>query len=106
MTETLNWDHTMIDVTNLQDAIDYFNSKGLAFTPGGHHEYWGTKNALDYFGLNYIELLTVANKEKLSHFHMKTTQQFMMLLRIILLAFSESQQLLFGLITSKKPTGD
>ncbi|UNL36909.1 VOC family protein, partial [Limosilactobacillus reuteri] len=54
MTETLNWDHTMVDVTNLQDAIDYFNSKGLAFTPGGHHEYWGTKNALDYFGLNYI----------------------------------------------------
>ncbi|WP_242079235.1 hypothetical protein [Limosilactobacillus reuteri] len=32
MTETLNWDHTMVDVTNLQDAIDYFNSKGLAFT--------------------------------------------------------------------------
>lgn len=30
MTETLNWDHTMVDVTNLQDAIDYFNSKGLA----------------------------------------------------------------------------
>ena len=68
MTETLNWDHTMVDVTNLQDAIDYFNSKGLAFTPGGHHEYWGTKNALDYFGLNYIELLTVANKEKAKAF--------------------------------------
>ncbi|WP_253202424.1 VOC family protein [Limosilactobacillus reuteri] len=68
MTETLNWDHTMVDVTNLQDAIDYFNSKGLAFTPGGHHEYWGTKNALDYFGLNYIELLTIANKEKAKAF--------------------------------------
>ena len=44
-----------------------------------HHEYWGTKNALDYFGLNYIELLTVANMKKLRHSHMKITQQFMML---------------------------
>ncbi|WP_431814705.1 VOC family protein [Limosilactobacillus portuensis] len=64
MTEILNWDHTMIDVTNLDEAMNYFNSKGFEFTPGGNHEYWGTKNALDYFGLNYIELLTVANKEK------------------------------------------
>lgn len=64
MTEKLNWDHTMVDVTNLKGAIDYFNSKGLSFAPGGKHEYWGTENALDYFGLNYIELLTVANKEK------------------------------------------
>ncbi|MBD5806130.1 VOC family protein [Limosilactobacillus walteri] len=68
MVETLNWDHTMVDVTDLQDAIDYFNAKGLAFAPGGKHEYWGTKNALDYFGLNYIELLTVADKEKAAAF--------------------------------------
>lgn len=61
MTEQLNWDHTMIDVTDLQRAIDYFNSKGFDFRPGGRHKYWGTKNALDYFGLNYIELLTVAD---------------------------------------------
>ena len=26
MTETLNWDHTMVDVTNLQDAIDYLKN--------------------------------------------------------------------------------
>lgn len=64
MTETLNWDHTMVDVVDLDSAIKYFNSKGLDFQPGGQHEYWGTKNALDYFGLNYIELLTVADKEK------------------------------------------
>ena len=61
MTEQLNWDHTMIDVTDLQQAIDYFNSKGFAFQPGGRHKYWGTKNALDYFGINYIELLAVAD---------------------------------------------
>ena len=54
MTETLNWDHTVADVTDLPAAIDYFNSKGLRFIAGGKYEAWGTEDARDYFGLNYL----------------------------------------------------
>lgn len=68
MVEKLNWDHTMIDVIDLDKAVNYFNSKGFAFAPGGKHEYWGTKNALDYFGLNYIELLTIADQKQAKAF--------------------------------------
>lgn len=71
MTEILNWDHTMIDVTDLENAINYFNGHGFGFTHGGKHEYWGTENALDYFGMNYIELLTVADKEQAKQFPYK-----------------------------------
>lgn len=71
MTESLHWDHTMMDVTDLQEAVDYFNGKGFAFAPGGKHEFWGTKNALDYFGLNYLELLTVDDKIKAAEFPYK-----------------------------------
>lgn len=68
MTETLNWDHTMIAVTDLDAAVKYFNDHGFGFTPGGNHQYWGTKNALDYFGINYLELLTVADKKQAAAF--------------------------------------
>lgn len=71
MVEQLNWDHTMIDVTDLTAAIDYFNDHGFGFNHGGKHEYWGTENALDYFGMNYIELITVADKEKAKAFPYK-----------------------------------
>ncbi|MBB1063123.1 VOC family protein [Limosilactobacillus fastidiosus] len=68
MTETLNWDHTVADVTDLPAAIDYFNSKGLKFIAGGKHEAWGTEDARDYFGLNYLGLITVANPERAHSF--------------------------------------
>ncbi|WP_159721468.1 VOC family protein [Enterococcus sp. CSURQ0835] len=60
----LNWDHTMINVNNLDRAIDFFSQQGITFKRGGHHENWGTENALAYFGLNYIELLTVVDQAK------------------------------------------
>lgn len=59
----LNWDHTMINVTNLDRAIDFFSQQGIVFRRGGRHENWGTENALAYFGLNYIELLTVFDQQ-------------------------------------------
>lgn len=68
MTETLNWDHTVADVTDLPAVIDYFNSKGLRFIAGGKYEAWGTEDARDYFGLNYLELITVANPERAHSF--------------------------------------
>lgn len=68
MTELLNWDHTMINVTDLPAAIKYFNDHGLGFTQGGKHKYWGTENALDYFGMNYIELITVADEDQAKAF--------------------------------------
>lgn len=58
----------MIDVTDLEAAIRYFNDHGFGFNHGGKHKYWGTENALDYFGMNYIELLTVADEEQAKAF--------------------------------------
>lgn len=52
------WDHTMLNVNDLQHAIDWFGQRGLTFQLGGHHPQWQTSNAVGYFGLNYIELLT------------------------------------------------
>ena len=59
----LNWDHTMINITDLNAAIKVLKEKGIIFEPGGEHKRWGTGNALGYFGLNYIELITVSNEK-------------------------------------------
>ncbi|KRM96923.1 hypothetical protein FC19_GL000450 [Liquorilactobacillus aquaticus DSM 21051] len=59
----LNWDHTMVNITDLNAAIKVFKKKGIVFEHGGEHKRWGTGNALGYFGLNYIELITVADKK-------------------------------------------
>lgn len=71
MTETLSWDHTIADVTDLATAIDYFNGQGFHFIAGGKHEAWGIEDARDYFGLNYLELITVVNSEKARSFPYK-----------------------------------
>lgn len=63
MPESLKWDHTVIDVNDIDAAIDWFKNLGITFHDGGVHEQWGTKNAVGYFGLNYVELMSVANPE-------------------------------------------
>lgn len=60
----INWDHTMINVPNLKESIDFFADEGIIFKLGGRHENWGTANALGYFGINYIELINVFNQQK------------------------------------------
>lgn len=59
----LNWDHTMINVIDLEQAIKQLGERGIVFKFGGDHKQWGTTNALGYFGINYIELLSVNNSE-------------------------------------------
>ena len=63
MAENLKWDHTVIDVNDLESAIKWFKNLGITFHNGGVHEKWGTKNAVGYFGLNYLELMAVDNPD-------------------------------------------
>ena len=63
MTEKLKWDHTIIDVNSVSSAINWFKDLGITFHAGGKHEQWGTENAVGYFGLNYIELMSVYSPE-------------------------------------------
>jgi hypothetical protein len=57
MSENLAWDHTMINVLDIDSQIRRFADLGIDFVRGGSHKVWGTQNALGYFGLNYIELI-------------------------------------------------
>lgn len=63
MVEILKWDHTIIDVNDINTAIRKFSDLGMIFHYGGKHEQWGTENAVGYFGLNYIELMSVYDNE-------------------------------------------
>lgn len=67
MAEKLKWDHTIIDVNDINESIKWFDDLGITFHNGGKHEQWGTENAVGYFGLNYIELMSVYNPELASH---------------------------------------
>ncbi|AKP67868.1 VOC family protein [Companilactobacillus ginsenosidimutans] len=67
MAEKLKWDHTIIDVNDIDAAVKWFDDLGITFHQGGKHEQWGTENAVGYFGLNYIELMGVYNPELASH---------------------------------------
>lgn len=64
----LNWDHTMINVQDVDQAARFFENHGIVFSRGGRHEKWGTENALGYFGLNYIELISVYDKGRAKNF--------------------------------------
>ncbi|MGG3572431.1 VOC family protein [Bacillus gobiensis] len=60
---TVQWDHIVHYVNDLDDAIQTFNENGLTAFKGGSHTEWGTYNALSYFGLTYIEFLGVEDRE-------------------------------------------
>ncbi|WP_018664903.1 VOC family protein [Heyndrickxia acidiproducens] len=64
----LNWDHTMINVQDVDQAARFFGNYGILFSRGGRHEKWGTENALGYFGLNYIELISVYDEARAKNF--------------------------------------
>ncbi|QAA21391.1 VOC family protein [Sporolactobacillus terrae] len=64
----LNWDHTMINVQDVDEAVQFFGEHGIVFARGGRHEKWGTENALGYFGLNYIELISVYDEARAKDF--------------------------------------
>ncbi|MFD2616613.1 VOC family protein [Terrilactibacillus laevilacticus] len=64
----LTWDHTMINVQDVDQAAQFFGEHGIVFSRGGRHEKWGTENALGYFGLNYIELISVYDEARAKNF--------------------------------------
>jgi catechol 2,3-dioxygenase-like lactoylglutathione lyase family enzyme len=57
-------DHVVIAVRDLDAAMSRYTSLGFAVTRGGRHPGHGTENALIRFGLDYLELLTVANADE------------------------------------------
>ncbi|GAA2180494.1 hypothetical protein GCM10009785_11560 [Brooklawnia cerclae] len=62
---TFRWDHTVHYVNDLEAVREAFGKYGLVAEPGGRHVGHGTKNALAYFGLNYVEFLTIDDAEQL-----------------------------------------
>lgn len=62
---TLKWDHAVQFVNHPEEAIQIFAAQHLNAIPGGRHPGWGTRNALSYFGLTYIEFLAIADQAEL-----------------------------------------
>ena len=57
------FDHAVILVGDLAAAIATYERLGFAVSPGGKHEGLGTHNALIRFGVDYLELLAVHDRE-------------------------------------------
>lgn len=66
MTRKYTWDHTVDFVNDLDAAERTFADAGLTAKYGGKHVGHGTENALAYFGVNYVEFLTLYSKEEAS----------------------------------------
>nr|WP_321269962.1 VOC family protein [uncultured Tolumonas sp.] len=60
---TIQWDHSVHYVNDLDLAIQTFAENGLRAFRGGSHKQWRTHNALSYFGLTYHEFLSIENRE-------------------------------------------
>lgn len=56
------FDHTVIAVRDLDEAMQRYKALGFDVSAGGRHTGLGTHNALIRFGLDYIELLSVYNE--------------------------------------------
>jgi catechol 2,3-dioxygenase-like lactoylglutathione lyase family enzyme len=61
---SLRFDHAVIAVRDLSTAIKRYQSIGFAVEPGGRHSGRGTENAIIRFGLDYIELLAVYDRQQ------------------------------------------
>ena len=53
------FDHAVIAVRDLDEAIRLYRRLGFEVDPGGRHTGLGTYNALIRFGLDYIELISI-----------------------------------------------
>lgn len=63
---TLQWDHAVQFVNQPDEAIAIFTGQKLNALAGGRHPGWGTWNALSYFGLTYIEFLSIYDPAELA----------------------------------------
>jgi len=53
------FDHAVIGVPDLEQAISAYRGLGFTVLPGGRHTGEGTHNAIVRFGLDYLELMAV-----------------------------------------------
>ena len=53
------------DVNQPEAAIEIFAGQQLRAAVGRRHPGWGTRNALSYFGLTYIEFLAISDLDEL-----------------------------------------
>lgn len=60
---TVKWDHLVHYVNDLSKPVEIFRAHDLVAFKGGSHKDWGTYNALSYFGLTYLEFLSIENLE-------------------------------------------
>lgn len=58
------FDHAVIAVRDLEAAVERFTRLGFDVHRGGRHTGLGTYNAIVRFGLDYLELLAVADREE------------------------------------------
>lgn len=58
------FDHAVIAVRDLDQAMEAYRDLGFEVAPGGRHENRGTHNALVRFGADYLELLAVYDPER------------------------------------------
>jgi catechol 2,3-dioxygenase-like lactoylglutathione lyase family enzyme len=57
------FDHAIIAVRDLEDAIQRYRGVGFDVRSGGRHTGRGTHNALIRFGLDYLELIAIDNSD-------------------------------------------
>lgn len=58
------FDHAVIAVGDLDQAMETYRALGFDVQPGGHHTGEGTHNALVRFGLDYLELMAVRDESE------------------------------------------
>ena len=57
-------DHVMICVPDLQQGIDTYTRLGFNISPGGVHTGQGTHNAIAFHEEDYLELLSVRDRDE------------------------------------------
>jgi catechol 2,3-dioxygenase-like lactoylglutathione lyase family enzyme len=60
------FDHAVIAVRDLAEAMRRYEALGFAVSPGGRHTGRGTENAIIRFGLDYLELIAVYDEAELA----------------------------------------
>ncbi len=60
------FDHAVIAVRDLAEAMRRYEALGFAVSPGGRHTGRGTENAIIRFGLDYLELIAIYDETELA----------------------------------------
>jgi catechol 2,3-dioxygenase-like lactoylglutathione lyase family enzyme len=60
------FDHAVIAVRDLTEAMQRYQALGFVVSPGGRHTGRGTHNAIIRFGLDYLELIAIYDERELA----------------------------------------